>query len=177
MFKKIIFATSLFATTLSIAHAAAFYIEPSANVIDVTSPNGSYRGVAPRLAFGYSDMISNEGYFAGELFVTPTSGVLSENTPNSTSLKTTRDFGASIIPGYYINQSVIGFLRFGAITTKFTGPNKYLTGAQFGIGMQTLLTPNWSVRTEYNYITYRSSSSIGTPRSDQFSLGLLYYFI
>ncbi|EKD72111.1 MAG: hypothetical protein ACD_46C00004G0005 [uncultured bacterium] len=177
MIKKILFATSLFTASLSIAQAGAFYIGPSINVIDVTSPNGSYRGLDPRISFGYSDIFSSSTYLAGEIFTTPFSAVLSENTSNSTSLKTSRNFGASFIPGVFISSDAIGYARLGLITTKFTGPSVYKTGAQFGVGLQAALAPNWSLRSEYDFITYGTISQLGSPKTDQFTIGVLYHFI
>ena len=176
MLKRILFAI-LTVLSFSTAYAGSFYMGPHIALIDTTSQNGSYRGVEPRLTFGYGDMMTIYSYLGGEIFASAFSAVLSNNTPNATSLKTTRSFGASLIPGYMINQSAMGYLRLGMISSEFSGPNTTKSGAQIGIGMQTSLDRNWSVRGEYTYTAYATVHQLGAPKTDQFMIGFLYYFV
>ena len=56
----------------------------------------------------------------------------------------------------------------------------WLNGADLGIGVETLLVGNVSVRAEYNHIFYNAfSTPLSTrisPANNQFVLGLIYHF-
>ncbi len=106
-------------------------------------------------------------------------------------------WGVSILPGVKIADNVLGFLRLGYDWTKFNskftavdagGPstsgstNKTIGGWDAGLGLETVLVDNWSLRTEYNHIWYNSTSIVGGPFSDnanisdnQFMLGVVYH--
>lgn len=170
-----IFATAA-ATTCLTSHAATFYMGPSIGVEDAVTNTSVFRGMLPRLTLGYGEM-QEGGYFAGELFFTPTSILLQNNTsPGATTAKMTRDFGASFIPGMIIGPQTVGFARLGFITSKFSGPNVYKTGGQVGLGLMTAVSPNWDVRGEYNYSMYPSMGSLGAPKVDSYFLHFLYRF-
>lgn len=56
------------------------------------------------------------------------------------------------------------------------------TQFMFGVGFETLIINNWSVRTELNHFAYNSYSTpmpYGTkviPSDNQFAMGLIYHF-
>lgn len=177
MLKKIALASAMTALTISTAHAAAFYAGPSLDLINNTSPNGSYRGIQPTLHVGYSDMMSTCGYLAGEIFATPGGFQIGDNTPGGDTLKSTYAYGASFIPGYLITDNVVGFLRLGIVATNFTGSSSNVTGGQGGLGLQTALTKEWRLYMEYDFTAYKSSNNIGSVKTDQFMLGVNYQFL
>jgi opacity protein-like surface antigen len=53
-------------------------------------------------------------------------------------------------------------------------------GFNFGLGLETLIVTNWSVRTEYSHTWYNDfTGRLGTkfgPSDNLFMLGLLYHF-
>lgn len=167
--------STFFLSTLAVA--GNMYLGPTLFVVDNQASNSSFRGVYPRLMFGYSDVFEDL-YIAAEAFVVGSTFTLDDNTPNSHySTKTTQSYGLAIIPGFSINNTTMGFFRLGVITSKFSGPSVYGSGVQWGAGIETVLTPYWDVRAEYNYTTYRTVSNLGAVKSDQVGLGLVYKVI
>jgi outer membrane immunogenic protein len=107
-------------------------------------------------------------------------------------------WGLSLLPGVKLNDATLGYLRLGYDWTNFktnesqssgTGPAPTTTsvsksnssgGFNYGLGVETLLTGNWSVRTEFTHTNYNSFNSAFTsfnPSNNQFMLGLLYHFV
>jgi len=155
------------------------------------------------LMLGYGQYFSNMYYLGGELF-----GNLSNANENynATSLdggapvayngKVTVNgsYGLALLPGVKLNDATLGYIRLGYNWTNIkyqeslTGvgsASKTNTsgGFAYGVGMETLLSGNWSLRTEYTYTNYNSSNtSLGAgtnvdPSDNQFMLGLLYHFV
>jgi hypothetical protein len=171
-----ILLTTLFLTITTSALAHGPYIGPTFLIQDLTTSNSDFRGVSPRFAFGYDGIIDCY-YLGAEVFATPTTLTMQDNHPvGSTSLKISRDFGISILPGLYLSEGFIGYLRLGVIRSKFKDPGNLVTGGQGGIGLQTSLSPAWVLRTEYIYTGYSHISGLGSPQSDVFGIGLIYKF-
>lgn len=171
--KKIAFIGSLLVLSLQAA-AGSLYFAPSLFMEETTSHYDNFRGLYPKFAVGYWDLISYF-YLAGELYLTPTTLSLSESNNNrAQSARTTTGYGASIIPGLLLSETIIGYLRLGYEATNFYGPDTTKSGAQFGAGLQSSLSENWSIRVEYLYTAYSNVASIGSPSSDQYGLGLIY---
>lgn len=178
MFKKILLAaaTSIIVFSSTQTLAGSVYLGPSISILDTITNNSAYRAVAPRLTLGYGDL-GDGAYFAGELFVVPTTAQITDtHLPGTQSAKMSTQFGASFIPGVVIGPQTLGFFRIGVITSKFTGPNTYKTGGQLGLGLMTAVSPEWDVRGEYNYSVYSSSGGISAPKVDEFMLSFLYRF-
>ncbi len=174
--KKLAYTIALLTTCMTCANAA-FYVGPSLSMLDNTSPNGGYRGLQPRINIGYNEMVSSCTYMALEIFASPGSILLNDNTPTGDSLKSGYSYGAGFIPGYLITDNVIGYLRLGVLEMNFSSPNDTQSGGQVGLGLQTALTQNWNLRTEYDYSAFSRANSIGAVKIDQFMLGLIYNFI
>lgn len=178
MFKKLLLATITTATLgfSAAVFAGSFYIGPSILIQDATTNSSSYRGLSPKATLGYGEM-GDTSYFAGEVFVSPGNATLTDtHLPGAASIKTSRSFGASIIPGMIIGPQALGFLRLGFITSKFSGPDIYKTGGQLGLGLMTTVSPDWDVRGEYDYSIYGQVDGLGSPKVDEFVLGFLYRF-
>ena len=180
MFKKLLIASALLATTSTVALATqatpAPYLGASVGVVDNTSGAGSFRGMPLTVNAGYGGVINQNFYLAGEL-----SGVLGTMTLNShptrtnRSLRTTFGYGASIIPGVMISDRTLAFARLGVVKTRFTNYTNTATGGQAGLGLQTALTQNLDIRGEYDYTKYGRFSGVSV-KSDAFNLGLVYKF-
>lgn len=174
MFKKLLIASAILATTSSLAFAeAAPYIGAGLGVTNNTSSSSSFRGVTGTVMGGYGATVNQNIYLGGEVFGTGFTTVLDNNTKNSPSLRTTYGYGASFIPGLMLSDHTMTFVRLGAVRTRFSNLNSTSTGGQLGLGMQTNITQNWDLRGEYDYTSYGKVSGISTV-SDQFNLGLVY---
>lgn len=180
MLKKIVLTSSIFALTAGIALAnTAPYIGASTGVTTNTAnkTSGSYRGMPFNVFAGYGGIITQSFYLAGELTGTIANADIANN-----GLRSTSGFGGSMIPGVMLSDHTLAFARAGIVRTHFSVPGssgKNQTGGQFGLGMQTSLTQNLDLRGEYDYTAYRSINSYGIsykPRTDQFTLGLVYKF-
>jgi opacity protein-like surface antigen len=191
MLKKIILASAIAAATTGVAVAnTAPYVGASVGIINNTAnvkalgsnfTGGAYRGVPFNVFAGYGGVISQSFYLAGELFGTVGTANISDNT----QLKTSYGYGASIIPGVMLSDHTLAYARAGVLRSRFTNnnANSTQTGGQFGLGMQTSLTQNVDLRGEYDFVAYQSKNyKLGTttasiaPRSDTFTVGLVYKF-
>lgn len=179
MIKKAL-ATVAFISFASTAMADSYpYIGGSVGVVDNTTDSGQTSGVPgvfrgmPFNVFAGFAAVSGQGiYVAGELTGTFVTAELS----NANGLKTTYGYGASILPGILLSDNTLAFLRAGIVNSRFTNVGQSSTGGQFGVGLETALTQATDIRFEYDFTAYRSVSTLGSPRSDAFMLGLLYKF-
>lgn len=169
-----LFSSSLFA-------AAGFYVSPSISYDSIKAKHTDVRyiGYTPRLALGYgTDFLCYKWFFlAGELFLSYGSITHDDNTKGIGSLKPRASFGASILPSVIFDPTLTGYLRLGAISTRFQSFNTNKLGYQLGIGFEGALCPPWTVRIEYVRTAYHSISEIGKPKMDEFTLGLVYRFL
>lgn len=137
-----------------------------------------YKGLDGTVFAGYA-MLNSSFYLAGEIFAQH--GVTLQNYRNNINanlnpvgVKTTWGTGLSILPGFLVADTLLGYLRFGGIVTHFQDVGQSATGGQVGIGLEGTVSESWDLRAEYTYSFYQSMSGIGSPRSDQFRLGVLY---
>ncbi len=175
MLKKIVIASLLLAGSSSVAFAsAAPYVGAALGVNTLTSTSGTnFRGVPVDVFAGYGTTINTNLYLGGEVFLTPMTGTLSKSNNN---LRTTYGFGASILPGFMFSDHTFGYIRAGVVRTHFSSIGENKTGGQLGLGMQTNVTQDIDLRTEYVFTAYSNVSSAKSPKSDAFKLGLIYKF-
>jgi opacity protein-like surface antigen len=174
--KKILGLSCLALGLCQAAFAGNFYIGPSLFLGKVSASHSSYTNIHPRLSLGYGEMFDN--YYAGvELFATPFSIDLSNNVNNGNiSTKTTRSLGIAFIPGVMLNNTILGYARLGVVSTTFTAPDTMRPGVQVGLGLQSSLNDLWSIRGEYLFTSYRSMSGLGSPKSNEIGVGVIYKF-
>ena len=149
------------------------------------------RGAIGNIFAGYGAMLSESFYLGGEVFadLTNTASDITIDTDTVVDkFKEKYGYGISIIPGIALSDHTMVYGRLGVVNSRFeikeTAPvsvsvQKSLTGAQFGLGMQTSLTQNVDLRGEYDFTTYRTGNFSGNdmkPRSDQFNVSLIYKF-
>jgi opacity protein-like surface antigen len=153
------------------------------------------------LFLGYGQMLSDMFYLGGEIFG-DISGVddtvLSVSDPDeplsaSSKFEVNGSYGLALLPGIKLNDAPLGYIRLGwnwaKLNAKGTVTDDGVTvsnsktntsnGFNLGLGMETLLVDNWSVRTEYSHTWYNSfSSGAGTvnPSDNQYMLGVVYHF-
>ncbi|MBA3661420.1 MAG: hypothetical protein H0W64_06810 [Gammaproteobacteria bacterium] len=193
MLKKFLMTSFVFVSALSLVHAnPAPYVGASLGIVTNTSPDAftslttsggypvrspsNFRGVPFSAFLGYGGMLYQNFYLAGELAATIGTATISE----SGSLKTSYGFGASILPGVYLSDHTMAYARLGVVNSRFTTLQKNVTGGQAGLGMQTSLTQNVDVRGEYDFTAYPSitgpTGQVDAPRSDAYTLGIIYKF-
>lgn len=131
-------------------------------------------------------------YIAGEVFYNysgANSKFAIEGYNSSFTIRSS--YGGAILPGVRVNENSLIYARVGYNRTFFKatesgdeGPNlntsTWLGGINYGLGMETAIYDNFSVRGEYTYTSFNSfSSAIATrfsPSDSQFVLGLIYHF-
>ena len=152
------------------------YVGASVGVrINGSGAPASYYGGEGTLSLGYGHLW-NRFYLAAEL-VGGESTTL-RNLPNSPSdMLSGWSLGGDLIPGYLINDKVLGYLRLGGVSTQFNMANVNQGAWQVGLGGQTNLNTNLDLRGEYIYSQYQAIEAMGTPHSSQFNLGLVYKFV
>lgn len=175
MFKKILLAAALLATsTLALADAAP-YVGASLGITNDTTAGSSYRGLPGSLLAGFGGTINQNIYLGGEVFANMFNAVLDNNSRNY-SLRTTYSYGLAFLPGILVRDHSMAFGRVGVLKTRFTNlSSTSTTGGQVGLGLQTSLAQNWDVRGEYTYSFYDKVAGV-SPVDDQFDLALIYKF-
>lgn len=156
------------------------------------------------LFLGYGDYLSPAFYLGGELFGNYSGAEAARHFTSTTvatgatmsgygKVEAKGNYGLSIIPGYKINDTTLGYVRLGwnwarikntatyndsavpANNYSYSNTNTY-NGFAWGLGMETKLVDNWSVRTEYNHSYFNDRNTIN-PSDNQFSVGVLYHFV
>lgn len=169
--------------------------ENISNANITANPPINLTGFVGGLFLGYGQYFDNF-YLAGEALVdydgSSTSFSITDalGTYNS-KIQATTTYGLSLLPGVKLNDTTLGYIRLGynwtvlkstESSTGLANASKSNTsgGFNYGLGVETLLTGNWSLRTEYTHTNYNSfSSSMGTsfnPANNQYMLGIVYHF-
>ncbi len=163
------------------------------------SNDASGTGFGGNLFAGYGYTFCNGFYLGSEVFGSMTS--LEHKTTTSVSgfsntakIDVKNSYGLSVLPGYMITNNTLAYARVGYVRSKleisnsgFPSDKFNLNGVQYGLGLQTALMNNLSLRGEYTYTNYQSESrsytnNAGTgtarlnPSTDQFGVSLAYNF-
>ncbi len=177
--------------------ARANYANPALAENTVYTPSG-FLG---NLLLGYGHYFKNIIYLGIETFLNGTradSGhSASTNTPTSTFYGTMNikgSYGFAIMPGIKMGDASLFYLRFGYINSRFKTnessnvggvmtnnlTTNWLNGYTNGLGLETAVYGNVSMRAEYNHTTYNSfhtgAGTIYNPSDNQAMLSVLYHF-
>ena len=175
MLKKLLCALAILTVSTTTQAATGLYLAPTLTIKETSSDHSKYTGLQPSIALGYAGLTSYNTYLAGEVFATPLTLTFNDSRNSAkTGVKTTRSYGASLIPGYFLTGQVMMYLRLGAIDSVFSSPNTSRWGGQIGLGLQGHLTESLDCRGEYVYTKYRSLAHIGSVHTNQIGLGLVY---
>lgn len=204
MFRKLLIASAVLALTSSVAFAhnykgdykgeacptynflAGPYVGLSVGPkVIFTGAPAVYHGFEGTLSAGYAAMMNPMFYLAGELFVQDSAKFKNYTAPGAGSVRTRWGWGASILPGYMVNDHALAFLRLGVVDTRFSSShsshhssnNNGRWGGQIGLGGQTNICGNWDLRGETVYSQYKRVSHVGRPRGYNFNVGIVYKFV
>jgi opacity protein-like surface antigen len=172
-------AVAMLAANMAVA-APAPYVGAGLGILNNTSNNHHnslhFRGVPISGFAGYGGMVNQNVYLAGELGATVATSGISNSTK---AIETDYGYDMSVLPGVMLSDHTLAFARLGVARSHFTSPDKMVTGARVGAGLQTSLTQNVDLRGEYDFTAYRSykqgSTSIA-PRADLVNASLVYKF-
>lgn len=139
-----------------------------------------YKGLQGTLFGGYA-MLNDSFYLAAEIFAQHNLQIQNYRNDfnvngNPIGVKSTWGFGLSVLPGFLVADTLMAYLRIGAVRTHFQDIAQTATGGQAGLGLEGTVSENWNLRAEYIYTFYQSMTGLGAPRSDTFRFGVLYRF-
>lgn len=163
-------------------------------------------GFAGGIFGGYGMYWNNFYYLGGELFVngsgasdniTSTQTNASLTTSSSAKSSTGWSWGVSVLPGLKVNDSTLAYVRLGYSQARIKGQVTYNSAGtivsntngynsqgafQYGVGLETAVYQNVSVRGEYSHANYGSFTTNNTtntkfsPSNNQFMAALIYHF-
>jgi opacity protein-like surface antigen len=171
------------------------------NTSEVIGANGWGGGI-----FGGYGMYFNNFYYLGaEVFVDGTGasqyGSFSAGAAplinDNTAFNVGASWGISVLPGLKLNDSSLGYVRLGyeaanirgrsAVTsttvaagaiTNYGSRSSWQSGFDYGIGLETAVYPDVSVRGEFDHTSYSSITSGNTkfsPTDNQYTFGVSYH--
>jgi opacity protein-like surface antigen len=176
----------------------------------VANPVINSLGVVGGIFTGYGELWSGFWYTGAEIFLNGSSAAQSLNVVMSgpdlggsstayANMKTDLSWGISIIPGVKYTDSSLIYARLGYSQAKLRGQSTYtlavsgvgstyspynikqfVGGMSYGIGIETAVYKDVSLRTEYNHYGYNSfSDPSGTnyaASNSQLMVSLAYHF-
>ncbi|MES2217219.1 MAG: outer membrane beta-barrel protein [Pseudomonadota bacterium] len=170
----------------------------------------SENGLAGGIFAGFGMYLNERFYLGGEVFMNNSGASQSQNfTVNTSDLAGTvgsytkvsagPSWGISLLPGWKVNNKSRVYVRFGynqaylrsqsnyAVTSGgivTSGASAILSqwqgGFNYGLGIETAVYPNVSIRTEYSHTGYESfadgNGTINSPSDNQLMVSLIYHF-
>lgn len=167
------------------------------------SVNGAVGGAF--LGFGHYFSSFYNTYLAFEIFgngsgagtdtqVLSQSLISSAFTKYSTDIQVKSNYGLSLLPGIKLNNATLFYIRLGYNWTNID-VNDYIlvnqaivansiydvtsSGFNYGLGLETAVVPNVSLRAEYTHTDYSNFTTyVGTkvsPQDNQYMLGLILH--
>lgn len=116
----------------------------------------------------------------------------------SSNIRHNWNYGLAILPGFRLNNATTAYVRLGwdwanvkhdGTVTTVTPPATFSgnhtntrNGFIYGVGMETLIACNWSLRADYTYVNYNNDNDgdrIGSrihPSDNRFAVGIVYHF-
>ncbi len=175
MFKKMILASAVLVSTVAAASPAPYVgANLGLNVNSSTNASfhnaGVFRGVPLNVFVGFGGVLTQSFFLAGEATANLATAVIT----NKNDMKTTYGFTLSALPGVMLNDNTLAFVRAGFARTRFSDVNKMVSGTQLGFGMQTGMTQHVDLRGEYDYTAYANAATVKSPRTDAYTLGVVY---
>ena len=164
----------------------------------LVNPTGFVGG----LFAGYGQYFNDYYYLGGELLGNYSNAQSSTSTSSSAAgtlysqtMNVYGSWGLSLLPGLKVNDTSLLYARLGyrwdrmkvnefdpALSAGNVNTTKWSNGFNLGLGIETLITCDWSVRTEYNHTWNNSFHTTLTganiqPAYNQVMLGLVYHIV
>ena len=136
-----------------------------------------YKGLEGILSLGYAGVLTPSFYLPAEIIGANSLQLRNYRDPDGDGIRTTWNYGISLIPGVMITDYIMGYVRVGAQRARFTNIGEHKCGWHVGLGGQGNIAPNWDIRGEYVYSSYHRTSELGRPRADQFNVGVVFKFM
>ena len=137
------------------------------------------------LFLGYGQYLTDLFYLGGEIFGTVNgtnqtigSAHFFDNSTFQNKFQVNSSYGLALLPGIRINDATLGYVRLGWNWANFKAKaNSFVAstnetfnasasntsnGFNFGVGLETLIVTNWSVRTEFSHTWYSASTAAAT---------------
>jgi opacity protein-like surface antigen len=140
-----------------------------------TSNPAIYKGANAQLFLGVA-WVSPAFYFGTEVGAGIDAEIQNYKNADYPGLRDSWNLQLGVLPGFIVADSILTYVRLGLVRTHFSDVATSVTGGQVGAGLQAAVARHWDLRGEYVYSFYETLGSLGTPRSDQFTLGLIYKF-
>jgi opacity protein-like surface antigen len=163
---------------------------------------GNVSGWDGGLFLGYGQYLTDMFYLGGEIFGTVNGtnqailSVHSDDFNGQDKFQVNSSYGLALLPGLRLNDASLGYIRLGWNWANFKGKatgfdadsgvtrsssnSNTSNGFNFGVGLETLIVTNWSVRTEFSHTWYNNfNGKFGVkfnPSDNSFMLGLIYHF-
>jgi len=187
--------------------------------ITQSNPALSAVGLVGGIYGGYGKYFRNLYYLGGEVFAN-TTGASTSYTMNvnqlvgvpgawHTQVRVNSNFGISLLPGIKTSDTTLLYLRLGfsrlsihtnesedfpLLAIGSSSRTNWTSGIAYGIGMETAIYGNWSLRGEYTHTEYKSitapdialatetpgtvvKGSLFFPSNNQYMLGISYHFM
>lgn len=147
----------------------------------------SVQGFLGGFTLGYGHHFQNSFFLGAE--VSALFGGMHGNTetfvnlgqPISSRLSQQHRFGAAIQVGYVVNNTVLPYVKVGAVFSRWDSKtdalpllgegtcSKYKPGLDLGVGIQLLISKNWSLDFEYSHaeyqeVNYTVNNNLGVQR-------------
>lgn len=163
-----------------------------------TNPAVAATGVIGGLFGGYGQYFNDQWYLALEVNGSATGASTSWSASDSLGTYNNKfsaysSWGLALLPGFKINVDSLLYVRLGyawdrvkaqeSTATTSVNTSKWSNGFIYGLGIESVLSGNWSVRTEYNHTSNSSfTSTLGSgtkfsPNDNQVMLGVVYHFV
>jgi opacity protein-like surface antigen len=159
--------------------------------VEAASIKANVPGWLAGLVLGYGQYF-NTWYLGGEVFGNWDNANDSYNIGTySSKFEANANYGLSLLPGVKLNDTTLAYLRLGwnwanlkakeNVAGVASSKSETSNGFQWGLGLETLLTGNWSFRGEYNYTSFDSFTNAATatkfnPSDNQVLFGIIYHF-
>lgn len=163
------------------------------------NPQASANGWVGGVMAGYGQYLNDLFYIGAEIMAnysdaTSSIGASTPTLAYRNQVRVRGSWGVAALPGVRLNDGTLGYVRIGYNWANLqshetatglpvnTSVNKSHTSSGFnvGVGIETLVYENWSVRAEYTHTNYNSfNSAVGTsfsPSDNQFMVGVIYHF-
>lgn len=168
----------------------SFALTDTAGFVDDANPTIGAKGVLGEIFAGYGRYF-NWFYIGGELGANYSGANTSFGINDyRSSFQTRESYKLALLPGVKLSETTLLYARLGYVRTLFAAQERgtpqgvvntsdWGNGYGFGVGFESLLYKNLSLRGEYTYTTYSTfSSAIDTrflPTNNQFIFSLIYH--